>query len=292
MKLKLIIAMTICVIIFITITVNPLFNIFSFSMELDKELLISYGTIIGGLFGPILSLISFLLIYSTFEEQNKQTFMNKIDNDIKYLRDYVFRIKYHDSEDSNNIKISEEMGENFFIIAKEQLDRLYRQLNNYNIFDNENIIGATFEVFYFGVSNNALETLKFYLLKRTNDENVTRIITDIRKQKTKYDKSIVYYGGHQGKLGHYFRQLYYIVESIDDCSLSIKKKEIAKNARVKMSNYEQAILCYNSFSYLGRNWKVNNYINKYEMIKNIPQKFLPFEIKKYFTLIFEYEKDS
>jgi hypothetical protein len=260
-------------------------------MEFDKELVVSYGTIIGGLFGPLLSLISFILIYSTFQEQNKQTFMNKIDNDIKYLRDYVFRIRYRDSEDSNSITISEEMGENFFIKAKLQLDKLYKQLNSYNIFDSENIVGATFEIFYFGVGINTIETLKFYLLKRTTIENVTRIIKDIRRIKTKYNNKVVYYGGHQGKLGHYFRQLYYIIESIDNCPLNINKKEITKNVRVKMSNYEQTILCYNSFTFLGKNWKNNDYINKYEMIKNIPRKFLPFEPKNYFRLKFEYEQD-
>jgi hypothetical protein len=290
MKIKLIIAMSICAVIFIAITINPLFNIFSFSRELDKELVVSYGTIIGGLFGPILSLISFFLIYSTFKEQDKQTFINKIDNEIKYLRDYVFRIRYRDSEDRNNILISEKKGEEFFITAKVQLGKLYKQLDSYKIFDDENIIGAAFEIFYFGVGKNTLETLRFYLLKRTNDENVNRILVNIGEQKTKYNEKTVYYGGHQGKLGHYFRQLYHIVESIDNCSLDIDKKEVVKNARVKMSNYEQAILCYNSFSLLGKNWRENNYINKYEIIKNIPQNFLPFDPKKYFTLKFEYEK--
>jgi len=291
MKVRIIltIAIIICCIIFFIITINPLFNIFSLSWKLDKDLVVSYGTIIGGLFGPLFSLISFILVYLIFNEQNKQTFINKIDSDIKYLRNYVFEIKHRDPESKIFIIGGEETGERFFIRAKTQLDNLYNKMITYDFLDSENIIGATFEIFYFGVSKRTLETLKIHLCKRTDIDNVNKIINDIRKIKTKYNDKIVYYCGHQGKLGHYFRQLYYIIESIDNCNLDIDKYEVAKNVRVKMSNYEQAILCYNLFTYMGKNWGEKNYINKYELIKDIPQRFLPFEPNTYFSLKFEYD---
>jgi hypothetical protein len=290
-------------VLFVLITINPLFNIFSFSFLLDKELVISYGTIISGIFGPLFSLISFYLIYYSFKEQkrfnneqivynSKQTFFNKLYDDIKYLRTYVSNIKYTNSESKE--KSNDIIGEDFFIIAKKQLDKLFEIIGRYNIPKEEDIIGLTFLIFFFGVSKNTIDTLKFYLKKSISDENmIDQIIHDIRIIKTNYDKKVVFYGGHQGKLGHYFRQLFYIIEYIDESELfdyEYKKNVIVKSVRIKMSNYEQAILCYNTFTLLGKAWKEKDFINKYELIKNIPKSLLPFNPKKYFDFVYEYEK--
>ena len=307
MKRNYLIVLILCGILFFLITMNPLFNFTSFSGELDRDLVISYGTIIGGLFGPILTLISFFIIYNSFQEQikyneeqkkynneqtvfnDKQMFLSNLNNDIKYLRDYVSTIKYREPG-SMGFALDEEMGELYFIKAKMQLDKLFKIVQDQEIFiDERDNIGATFEIFYTGVGTNTVETLKAYLARRTTNDNVEKLINKIRKLKTKYNRKIVYYGGHQGKLGHYFRQLAYIYEKIEKCPLDIDKYEAAKSIRVKMSNYEQSILCYNSFTYLGKNWQDKGYIEKYKCICNIPQDFLPFNPKKYFQIEFEYE---
>jgi hypothetical protein len=300
--MKIRILLIICGILFLLITINPLFNIFSLTFLLDKELVVSYGTIIGGIFSPLFSLISFFIIYYSFKEQKrfndeqimfnkKQTFLNRLYDDIKYLRNYVSNIKYIDSRLKE--EYVDEIGEDFFIIAKKQLDKLFGIISQYNISKEEDIIGITFEIFFFGVSENTIDTLKYYLKKRLNDDVIIeKIIKDIRNIKTNYNKKIVFYGGHQGKLGHYFRQLYYIIEYIDESELfddEYKKNIIAKSIRIKMSNYEQAILCYNSFTLMGKSWKKKCFISKYELIKNIPKSLLPFEPKKYYDFIYEYE---
>lgn len=296
MERKYIIALICCAVFFILITINPLFNVLPFEVLpilgiLDKDLATSYGTIIGGIFGPILTLISFFIIYNSFQEQKKQIFLSILNDDIKYLRDYVSSIRFVDPESVSPIKV--EIGELFFIKAKRQLDILFKIIDSLKIFDEENCIGATAEVFYTGVSKETIETLKHHLKRRTNDDNVKKIIDEIRKQRTKYNNRIFYYGGHQGKLGHYFRQLGYIFGKIDNCPLNIDKYEVAESVRVKMSNYEQAILCYNSFTHLGKSFRKKGkkgYIEKYKLICNIPQNLLPFDLKKYFDIEFEYEK--
>ena len=285
------IILLLCGILFIIVTINPLFNLFSFSRVLDKDLVISYGTLISGLFGPILSLLSIFIIYDSFREQVKnnkeQIFMQNLNNDIKYLRDYVSLITYNDP--ASNIILHDKMGERFFIKAKVELYKIYQVVSK-NIPDEEDRIGATFEIFYIGVSENKLETLKSYLGKRANNESVEKLLKELRNKKSKFNKRIVYYDGHQGKLGHYFRQLYYIIETIDNCSLDIKKDDMIKRVIVKMGVYEQTILCYYSFAFLGKNWREKNYIDKYGLITSIPKNFLPFDPKKYFEIDFEYEK--
>jgi hypothetical protein len=241
------------------------------------------------------------LVYISFKEQKKYNdnqelknkedeFIRSIESDIYYLRRYVLSIKY---KDSDSIDTNEDIvfGEDFFIKAKKQLNDLYEMVHKTAIFsDEKKLIGAVFEIFYYGVSLNTIDTLKYFLNKSITMEEIKFLIDKIRGKKTRYNKKIVYYGGHQGKMGHYFRQLYYIIDTIENCELPINKMALAKKVRIKMSNYEQAILCYNAFTYGGRNWIEKGYIEKYKLIKNVPPNFLPFDLKKYYKNVFEYEK--
>lgn len=103
-----------------------------------------------------------------------------------------------------------------------------------------------------------------------------------------YDSHFVkYYGGHQFRLGHYFRHLYQTVRYMNEkIELSYKEKyEYIKLLRAQLSNYEQALLFFNSLSQLGKKWEMDAVINdncegytradfelitKYNLIKNIP----------------------
>ena len=96
-----------------------------------------------------------------------------------------------------------------------------------------------------------------------------------------------YYGGHQFRLGHYFRHIFQTVRYMNEqTDLSYTQKySYMKILRAQLSNYEQAILFFNSLSQLGRKWELDPQINKmckgysktdfelitkYALIKNIP----------------------
>ena len=93
-----------------------------------------------------------------------------------------------------------------------------------------------------------------------------------------------YYGGHQFRLGHYFRNLYQTVSYIDDSTLLDygRKYENIKVLRGQLSTHEQLIIFINSISVLGRVWELEmrnvpakakdinkQLITKYNFIKNI-----------------------
>ena len=105
-----------------------------------------------------------------------------------------------------------------------------------------------------------------------------------------YDK---YYGGHQFRLGHYFRHIYQTVTFIDDEKyLSPKEKyNYIKILRGQLSNYEQIVFFLNSLSEFGRTWELMNknnpseaiqkekhLISNYNLIKNIPVQLIADEI--------------
>lgn len=103
------------------------------------------------------------------------------------------------------------------------------------------------------------------------------------------DNYTKYYGGHQFRLGHYYRHLFQTVKFIDEEKhLTYNEKyKYVKILRGQLSNYEQIIFFLNSISQIGRTWELENKLNpknslldnnhlitKYELIKNIPHEII------------------
>lgn len=104
-----------------------------------------------------------------------------------------------------------------------------------------------------------------------------------------YDKEYAkYYGGHQHRLGHYFRHLFQSYKYLNyHPDLADKEKYFyGKTLRAQLSTYEQALLFINSISNLGMKWeftpeidlatataddiKKSKLITRYNLIKNLP----------------------
>ena len=107
--------------------------------------------------------------------------------------------------------------------------------------------------------------------------------------------------GRNYLLGHYFRQMYMCVRYIDNTELlsDSEKYVCIKMLRAQMSDYEQILLYYNSFSPMGYIWqnplgktklKQMSIICKYRMIKNVPYFFYYVGISP--SLYFKTENDA
>lgn len=99
------------------------------------------------------------------------------------------------------------------------------------------------------------------------------------KMHLPYEK---YYGGHQFRLGHYFRHMYQSYKylhnhkDVKDCD----RYSYGKMYRAQLSTYEQALLFINSISSLGMKWEYTpekaegnapaKLITEYNIIKNLP----------------------
>jgi hypothetical protein len=102
---------------------------------------------------------------------------------------------------------------------------------------------------------------------------------------------VKYYGGHQYRLGHYFRHLFQSFKYVNSQKKFSRKEKYfyAKTFRAQLSTYEQSILFLNSLSFLGIAWdlcpeykkykidlfqknrcKNNQLITPYNLIKNLP----------------------
>jgi len=92
-----------------------------------------------------------------------------------------------------------------------------------------------------------------------------------------------HYENHQSNFSHYFRNLYRIIKFIDQ-SDSDEKQRYADILRAQLSPQEMLMLFYNGLTYHGDK-KMKPLMEKYELLKNIPQRSLiEFDHKRKYKL--------
>lgn len=115
-----------------------------------------------------------------------------------------------------------------------------------------------------------------------------------------------YYGGHQHRLGHYFRHLFQAFKFLSSQEFLTPKEKYfyGKSIRSQFSTYEQFILFFNSLSSLGMKWEYTSdtkdiptnvdsddfkFITRYNLIKNLPgSQYYDFTYRKFYPKV-EYE---
>ena len=126
--------------------------------------------------------------------------------------------------------------------------------------------------------NSLLVVVKTTIDELYNNKNTPEETEHLSELSTKFKLNLEYekyYGGHQFRLGHYFRHLFQSYKFIDenDALSDIQKYNYGKMMRAQLSTYEQALLLINSITPLGLKWEYvskNKLITKYQLIKNLP----------------------
>ncbi|MBW8358378.1 MAG: putative phage abortive infection protein [Weeksellaceae bacterium] len=137
----------------------------------------------------------------------------------------------------------------------------------------------------------AFEIIRMLRNNPNHNEEDYPNISEKAKRNFYPNNYIKYYGGHQYKLGHYFRHLFQTFTFINEQkNLSNEEKYFyAKTLRAQLSTSEQLLLFINSLSHLGIVWdlsprvskktidfcytkRLNNkrLITKYNLVKNLP----------------------
>ncbi len=213
-------------------------------------------------------------------------------------------------------------GRNIFIILIKEFDLIYRDYIeplNENLTPNAKV-NLTYLILFYGEGEKSTTILK-ELLKNYNSTLIDKILEnihnvknndiEINKQLDKVKKTLkpIWVMGQQNRLSHYFRHLYQIINFIDveineiykpktkEEKLNVVellkiKRKYTKILRCQLSNHEQILLFYNSLSVIGKAWKNEGLISKYELIKNIPKGFVKIIDPKseYGDIVFEHEE--
>jgi hypothetical protein len=258
-----------------------------------------FGSFIGGYVGSIFALISVVFLYSTLKEQRETSAIEKFETK------YFDLIKLH-RDNVAEIGIRDSYGKKVFVTLirefRETLKITKRICRECDIeLKPEEHINLAYMTFFYGVGPNSSRILKKSLVGFPEiliDKLLFELDHEPKKDEIAKKRNFRYtpFEGHQSRLGHYFRHLYQTVTFVDNSDLKIDKYGYVKILRAQLSNHEQALLFFNSLSYLGKNWRTKNLITDYEMIKNLPKSFIDedteIDVKKiYPNLKFEYEEN-
>lgn len=238
-----------------------------------------FGGFIGGILGPILTFASTFFLIATLYYQSVSSATNQAESTFyKLIEFHKLNVENVSIYTKNNhiqitgygaLKLLEERFNNIFSIVKEK--------NNYG-FDEKTLIDISYNFFLFGISEESAELIKEKIRVHFKDETmVNSFYTEMDKVSSKSISSKV---GDEVRvfeacdyfIGHYFRNLYNAVKLVDNCEYfnEVEKYEYIKVLRTQLSTPEIWILFINSLTKYGNEWKEQGLIERYEIIKNLP----------------------
>jgi len=264
---------------------------FSTSFQIDSDLASKFGDFFGGFIGTLFAIASTLLILVTLIKQN-------LDNKKSQTGSNFFKMLDYHTENVKQLSIShinpteEEKieGRRAFVIFKFQLIELFGVVNNIKKdlkleLTDEETIDIVYVSFYYGIDKDWEKFTEHKLSRYKRGNEIAKLLLEA---KNSYSKKIG--RTNQTSLSSYFRNLYNAVKLIDnDEYLTIEeKKQYMKILRAQLSNPELYVFFFNIVSRFGKKWKENGYIEKYELIKNIPLDYLgDYNPKDFFLMTYE-----
>ncbi len=286
----------ITVILFFVIIFNK--SYFNFSGELDVELAAQFGTFFQGLIGTMASLTSALFVIVIFLLQTKQERISQVENIyfkmLDYHRENVTSLNITDyrpeKRDKNTGQVFTYNGRRAFVIFKLQLfeciDFVKIVVKEENLsLKNEEIIDIAYMIFYYGF-NKEYDNFTKNLFKNYPEQLIAKLFYN----RNIFNKDHKIGRTNQTSLSSYFRNLYNMIIYIDQNKdlLDSQKKNYIKILRAQLSNPEQCLIYFNVMSRFGKKWRYNQLIEKYQLIKNIPENYCNgFDFKKDFPIVYE-----
>ena len=271
------------------IVFNDTFN-FGNSNYFDADLASKFGSFFGGVIGTIFGVISVLLIIYTIINQNYESKKSALEANFFRMIDYhnqnvnQLKISHLDSNRKNDFS----EGRRAFVQFKIQIHRLFQLVNQANIdkgfnLNKEEIADIVYIVFYYGIDGSWISFIEDKLSRYANNKIIAKEIQDRININPDYKIGRT----NQTNLSTYFRNLYNAVKMIDNSKYLTKndKKDLIKIYRAQLSNPELYVFFFNVMSRFGKKWKENDYVVRYEIIKNLPKDYCEdYDPKNYFDM--------
>ncbi len=188
-------------------------------------------------------------------------------------------------------------GRRGFVIFRLQLIKLVEVVEKINSelklnLKKSKIIDIAYISFYYGINEDWKDFLMNKLKRYDKSEEIVKKLI-YYKNKINEEKKINIGRTNQTSLSVYFRNMYNAVKFIDKNNILNKeeKEKYIKIFRAQLSNPELYIIFLNVVSRFGKKWKDNNFIEKYEFLKNIPFDYCGnFSPKEFFNIRYEEEE--
>lgn len=292
--------------------------------EIDIDTFASFGSLMGGVVGILLSFAGVILIIQTLNEQDEDFSKQKIES-------RFFELLNIHRENVKDMKIKEKEGKSATIWMMRELFQCFQIAKHIDIelmnpeagfsnkpqenyaklkgeYSEEQLINFSYLAFFFGcVEHPKVGTFKEYV-QEYDPIFVKEFISFCTNNRARIRKEENFpfpmFAGHQLRLGHYFRHLYqsiiYIDKQKDKWLKYDEKYQYIKTLRAQLTTQEQVIFFFNSLSGLGKVWEQSQteenkkLVTKYNLIKNIPKRYAAdIDLKKYYPNVkFEGEENT
>ena len=283
----------------------------------------AFGDFVGGYIGTLILVASVVLLLESNEDNrnaNKQS---------AFEGRFFEMLRYH-RENVAEMKVGGKIGHGVFVsLIREfrEVHAIVRVCRDSFSSDLEDLdcINVAYVAFYYGVGPNSSRLLKAALNSKCPCDFIDGLVdrmADVQMKYRNYESnadrrsvlepqiqhklqqefseltrlSYCPFDGHQSRLGHYFRHLYQTVKYAHANSHGAAASYV-DILRAQLANHEQALFCLNALSFLGRAWISEEYIDRYGMVKNLPENFFDsiteFDLKRTFPNVsFEYAENN
>ena len=257
-----------------------------------------FGSFLGGYVGVMFSIVStLLLIYTVIDQHIERQKAWTTDKFYKMLEFHNNIVNQLSVAHIDTRKKDRSNGRRAFVIFKIQINRLLKLIEGLNAkekwnLDKDQKLNIVYMVFYYGIDKEWVEFLQDKI-KEDITADLLRTILDKILSQIEEDENLKLGRTNQTSLSAYFRNMYNLIKFVDNDKYLDKdeKKDLITIYRAQLSNPELYVLFFNLRSYFGKTWNDNKYVERYELLKNIPKDYCGgYNPEDYYKIEYEYNE--
>lgn len=280
----------IAIISFFCIILNKAY--FNTSWIIDTKLAAEFGDFFGGYVGVMFSVLStLLLVYTVIDQFIERQKRWATDNFYKMLEFHNNMVNQLSVSHIDANKKERSDGRRAFVVFKIQINRLLKLIEDLDTeetwnLDNDQKLHIAYMIFYYGIDKSWLPFLQEKIKEDIDSDILNKIL-----EKIQVNKDLKLGRTNQTSLSSYFRNMYNLIKLVDNDKYLSKqeKKNLITIYRAQLSNPELYVLFFNLRSYFGKKWNAKRYIERYEILKNIPKDYCDgYNPEDYYKIEYEY----
>ncbi len=262
-----------------------------------------YGQFIGGFLGTIISVVVSFFLLATLLNQSLTNAKVAFESNFYKMLDYHFQhiasLTVKHVRASAPASFEAVTGKRVFTVFKLHLERLLKIVRDLSAslqvgLHDDQIIDIACIAFYYGLDEENRGFLQDKLRRYPRSQELVDLLINAKNSRLQHDHEHVG-RANQTNLSSYFSNMYHLIKYVDTRTILTSREKIRymNILRAQLSNAELWLLYFNVVSRFGRKWLQNNYIIKYQLIRNMPYGFCnPFDHTSKFPMQYDDDEEN